>query len=236
MFEPKGEKRYLPGEIPEPHTAIHEAIDNEVSWVHLIWKVFRQLYAEKATVELLNRVAPTWAKIQQDALLDDVMLSLTRLTDPPETFNCENLVLDRLVPLARASGDEKIVQTVIDGIQGVKDACADLRKHRNKRLAHNDLTTSLADEGMLLPSRQIIETALSLIRNIMNAINVHFRGGPTMYKEVSSQGEADPLIACLNDGLRLRHLRRDHHRMSEAELRSLLDRRGPMEHEADDDE
>ena len=136
---------------------------------------------------------------------------VTRLTDPPQTGGRQNLVLERLKELA-GEGDECLSQDVDAALASAKTACDVLREHRNKRLAHLDLSASL-DTSLLTPfSREVIETALAKVREVLNKLNIHFRHGPTMYENVSMRGDAQCLIECIEDGLkfRLRDLRLAH--------------------------
>lgn len=216
-------------DIPVEHRQVFDAISHEVTLLHAIWRTYRQLYAAEERVQLLNKIAPAFAKVVQDALMDDVLLSLSRLTDPPTTGqNRENLVLRRLTPLAAAAGHEQVELEVDLILEAIQAACAALRQHRNKRIAHLDLSVAL--QGTKLPdvSRETVEVALFHVRDLLNGLNSYFRGGPTLYDEISMIGDGDTLIACLTDSLRLRHLRRRHRSMSEQQLRQELEARGPL--------
>ena len=85
-------------------------------------------------------------------------------------------------------------------LKKTKESCDVLRVHRNKRLAHADLNVAL--EGETLPgfSRQTIEDALKELRELMNDLNLHYRGGPTSYEHTIVHGEADSILHCLRDG------------------------------------
>jgi hypothetical protein len=78
-----------PDEVLSQQRKLVSAIHEEVCQLFAVWKVYRQLYADKDIVDLLNQVAPACARIQRDSLLDAVILSLMRLTgrrdDPPAT-------------------------------------------------------------------------------------------------------------------------------------------------------
>ena len=83
----------LPNEIGE----VHEELFQDICWLHAKWKVFRQLYSKTPeTVELLNKSAPSFFRLSEDMLVDDVLLTISCLTDPKQTFKRENLTLERL--------------------------------------------------------------------------------------------------------------------------------------------
>jgi len=214
----------ITAKVPEPHQQVFEAIDTRVCWLHLLWNTYRQLFGDVAKVELLNRAAPGWAKVQQDVLLEGVMLGLTRLTDRLETGGRQNLVLERLKELA-SKGNVGLSREVDDAVVSAKKACDVLRKHRDKRLAHPDLEVSL-DSSLLPPfSRESIEAALEKVRELMNKLNHHFRGGATMYEDTFAQGDAECLMECIEDGLKFRFLRRNHGKLTEPEVRDALQTR-----------
>ena len=61
-------------------------LDNEVSWLHAKYTIFRQLYAtSQGRIDLFSNMAPSFFRILYNVLIDDILLSLSRLTDPPET-------------------------------------------------------------------------------------------------------------------------------------------------------
>jgi hypothetical protein len=227
-----GGRKPIPGDIPEPHRPLFEAIDREVTWLHAVWIIYRQLYGrDEATVNLLNKVAPAFFRVVQDAILDDVLLSITRISDPPVSGagRQANLVLERLRPLAKESGEPLLVSELDEALSKLKDACEVLRKHRHKRIAHLDMDVAM--EMMTLPgySRQTIEDALDAVRRVMNSMNHFYRHGPTVYEATSTLGDGDSLLAIIRDGLRLRKMRRIAHRATERELREQLNDRGPVD-------
>lgn len=221
-----GTVRPIPGEIPEPHREVFKALDEEVSWGHAVWKVYRQLHGTKESIDLLNKVAPAWARIQQDALLDDVLMSLLRITDNEEMKGRQNLVLNCLKPLAAASGEKQIVAEVGAALASVDKACQVLRKHRNRRLAHLDRGIALGEDTLPGFTLEQIDVAFTMVREAMNALNCYFRGGPTIYDEVGLQGDGRLLLSALQDALRLRELRRREGEMTEEQLRFAIQARG----------
>jgi hypothetical protein len=216
--------RHLPGEIPEAHREIFDAIDHEITWLHLVWKMYRQLFGrDKETVDLLNSAIPAFARVIQDSLLDDVLLSVSRLSDPVDSGKGrDNLVLERLRPLVASAEDERLMAKFDGALSSLNSTCANLKPHRDKRIAHLDLGVALKSVILAGYSRQMIEDALLALRNAMNAIHLHFRGAQTMYEATSASGEADLLLGCLRDAKRFRALRRNHHKLDESQLRKQL--------------
>ena len=84
--------------IPTEVDEIYEALYQQVSYLHAKWGIFCQLYGStKEVVDLLNSSAPSFFRICEDVLVDDILLNISRLTDPKQTFKRDNLSLEHLV-------------------------------------------------------------------------------------------------------------------------------------------
>jgi hypothetical protein len=222
--------------IPEPHRKVFAAIDGEVMWVHVVWKTFRELFASQQNVKLLNSTAPAGARVIQDALLDDVVLSLSRLTDPPTTGRFQNLVLQSLTELAKQTGDEKVVDQFESAFSEIASRVEVLRKHRDKRIAHSDLDVAAQDEKLPGYSRQSIEDALSSVRKLLNGFHMHFRQGTTAYEMPILSGGGDLLISYLKLGRRFQKIRDDSYQLDDQQLREQVQRWDWPENEVLDEE
>ncbi|WP_407690639.1 AbiU2 domain-containing protein [Rhodocyclus tenuis] len=63
---------------------VYSALWQEVAWINKKWNQYVELFGTSPErIELLNRAAPSFFRTFQDSLLDDVLLHLARLTDPP---------------------------------------------------------------------------------------------------------------------------------------------------------
>ena len=62
-------------------------------------KEFEQLFGNTVRVDLLNRVGGAFFADVQQIFWDDVLLQMTRLTDPPQTRGKDNLTIQRLPEL-----------------------------------------------------------------------------------------------------------------------------------------
>jgi AbiU2 len=92
---------------------LFRGLQQELSWLHLHWKVYRQLFAKnEKRIELLNETGPLVFYVFQQLLMDETNLAICRLTDPPTTKDRENhglpLLIDRvkgLNPDLASAGD-----------------------------------------------------------------------------------------------------------------------------------
>jgi hypothetical protein len=81
-------------------------------------------------------------------------------------------------------------------LEGIKDFCGPFRRIRNKRVAHLDLMSSLKVDPDPLPgiSREMVESALSAVRDFMNEFGGCFCNSATAYEHFRMQGDGEALI------------------------------------------
>lgn len=175
---------------------------NEVIWLHNKWLDYRSLYAkENETVDLLNEAAPQFFYGLQFIMWEDTLMHLCRITDPPQSCGHDNLVLRRLHNLVTDTNLKSTLSPIIDDIEN-KTAFA--RDWRHRRLAHLDLALATAriTKPLEIASRQLVEDALSSIRNFMNGIDNHYRNSTTPYEHgIQSLGGVGALIYTLQRGV-----------------------------------
>lgn len=123
----------MPAEIREVFTALQD----EVFWLHAKWNIHRQLFGtSEERIDLLNDFGPDLFQIIYDSLLNDVLLTMSRLTDPATSFKKENLTLSRLTNMIEEI-DRKKLLTELTALQDRTDE--PFRRLRNRVIAHNDL-------------------------------------------------------------------------------------------------
>lgn len=190
--------------IPSDVKTIFEAVQEDVIWLHAKWKVFRQLFGtSEKRIAILNDFAPDFFQIVHDGLIYDILLTMSRLTDPAETSKKENLTLDRLLLMLKRDEceDEDFVAGLERNLTSLKDECQPFRNIRNRRIAHSDLGTALDYHPNPLPgvSREMIETALASLRNFLNEIEKHLDGNETEYLDFDMRGDGDSIIHYLKE-------------------------------------
>jgi len=196
--------------IPQSIRPLYDELCTEVVWLHARWKIYRQLFAESPKrIELLNECASTLFFVIKDLLIGEVQVTLSKLTDPASTGKKENLSLERLQAEIDALGDQALATHTQAILADLQKACAPFRVWRNKRLAHLDLSTALKSTPDPLPgiSRQMIEDALHLVREHLNAIPRHFDDSEVAYEHFIMQtSDGDGLVSVLKAGMRYEEL------------------------------
>jgi hypothetical protein len=196
--------------IPSDVDEVFQELKTEVTWLHARWIMYRQLFAHSPKrIDLLNECASTFFYTIQDVFIGDVQIALSKLTDPARTGANENLSLEQLQERFERQREPNLQAALRRTLDQLKQKCLPFRTWRNKRLAHLDLTTAMQSTFNPLPgiSRQMIEEALELVRNYLNAIQIHYDKSETGYEHfimTASDGEA--LISMLKYGLRYEQL------------------------------
>lgn len=166
--------------------------------------VYREVFGSDEVVALLSVAAPNFCKICFDALFDDLVLSLTRLADPPATSGHLNASLGQLVSLldpevVPGSGD---IANLRDELLG---ACKRLRCHRNKRIAHLSHEFGFSQAGATdnpaelfapgpLPGINLsnVEEAFRVACTLVSKVCVYLDGRPFSATPTAAAKEAGP--------------------------------------------
>jgi len=171
---------------------VFDALDHRLTWAHVRWVLYRQLYATSdRRIELLNDTAASFFAVLQRVLFNDVVLELARLTDKLKSAGKANLTIRSLPALVP---DPQLLPDVTRLVDAAVDSCAAIRDRRNRQLAHDDLALALAtaDDPLEGISRADIETALRAIREVLNYVQLHFLGSTTGYEYVlTAPGDGD---------------------------------------------
>ena len=120
-----------------------------------------KLFGDTKHVEHLNLVGGELFADIQRALQDDLLLRVSRLTDPPESAGKGNLTVQRLPDLCERGGLREKVQEQVDvAVCAARTA----RTHRNQRISHTDLTYALGD-------KELESNTLRLLRKVLDAVH-----------------------------------------------------------------
>lgn len=163
--------------MPSTIEEVFDPLKDEITWLHARWIIYRQIYAtSERRIDLLNRCAQGFFYIVEDVILDEVHMSLGKLTDPAKTCSSANLSLEQLQKrMEEAEGDSAFATKTRGILNKLKTTCQPFRTRRNKKLAHSDLqTVQTAFNSLPGISREMVENALKEVRSFMNEIGCHF--------------------------------------------------------------
>jgi hypothetical protein len=190
-----------------PLGEIYHSLSDEVAWLHLKWNDFRELFANRDTVDLFNAAAPVFFYDLQRQTYENVLLHLCRITDPPQSSGKSNLTLQRLPALVSDSQLRLNLESLVkDTVNKTKFA----RDSRNRRLAHLELC--LDGNAQPLPSATLndFENALAAIRTLINTLEMFYLKTPVSYEDsIHALGGVAAFLAVLRKGVDARSMERD---------------------------
>ena len=176
----------------------------ESSWAHarMRYQEFKVLFGSEERVRLLKSIGGgLFYDIQQMSLLD-LMLRITRLTDPPGSHEKSNLTVRQLPDLCKnhpkvLKDHPKLLTSVDDLVEAAKEAAGFARTWRNKRITHTDRARATEPRLEPLPKANLrrVEAALDAVHAVLNAISQALLG-KSIHNEVPNRPRALAFVAC----------------------------------------
>ena len=156
-----------------------EVLRGEMIDLWLRWNVFQQLFPkDRAQVDLLNKVAPSFFGFVQKLLLDSILLGISRLGDPAKMGKNQNLSLAQLVDSLGLECAENVREDVGEHVEKFELASEKVRIHRSKRLAHTDLDHAVGPDELPAVSMRDIKKCLDELESVMNLVQTFLRHDP----------------------------------------------------------
>ena len=184
---------------PELGPYFHE-LYVEVAWIRDKWREFQELFGTSPErIDILNGAASRFFGMVHNALWEDTLLHLSRLTDAAKMGKRENLTLYRLPALI----EEPTLRVDVDALVAVAIAkCAFARDWRNRHIAHRDQSLTLDPNALQLAhaSRLTVQEALAAVTDVIVRIHEHYLGGISL-DIPGGPGDALDLLRVLRDGL-----------------------------------
>ena len=167
--------------------------------------MYRQLYSSsQEQFELLNKSAESFFAIVQHTLLHSTQLLLCKLNDPARSGDKENMTLCALQQLLNL-GETDISRKIEVALKRFSATCEQMKKLRNKQIAHFDKKTIL-DGNLIGPTLEEIDGALARLRNVMNYISIYYDSCGSDYEGFVISRGSDALLESLRRGLRYNEL------------------------------
>jgi hypothetical protein len=189
--------------------SLYDALWQEVAGLYGKWSEYVALFGTRESrVDLLNQAAPSFFRIVQDSLWEDVLLHIARLTDPPKSAGKSNLTVQRLTSAIDYPDTKLAVAELISKAQLDSEFCRDWR---NRHLAHRDLHLALTctAEPLQPASREKVDAALQAIAGVLNAVASRYLDSTTFFDVDSEPDGALSLLHVLDGGLKAKRARRE---------------------------
>ena len=191
--------------IPSNLRDIFGHLKGELVELHQSFEEFHSLYLSQAKVEVLNKTAPVFFARHQAILANELVLSISRLTDPNQnrSRNKENLTFSCLLDdQIKANAPALFASLELNWSKLSKNSIP-VRFLRNKRIAHTDLATRLTPESPIGKDVTVarIRQILAQMVTFLNAFEFHFTDAITAYDGILEYGNEGDLVQYLRDGL-----------------------------------
>jgi hypothetical protein len=170
------------------------------------WEEYNDLFLTKSSrMELINRSAPLFFSIFEDSIINDILLSISRLTDPPITAGFKNASLKRALSLIK---EETTKQDLTKELNFLDQKVSTIRELRNKNISHIDFD-NLFNQGpkpVIEVTKKDIEESIKMAQIIFNSIEYHFCKSKTVFESFPSMGGSYELLRLIDLGLELEGL------------------------------
>ena len=195
--------------FPPSIEAAYRPVQSEIVSLHARWHQWKTLFAtEQASVEILNKTAPLFFAHVQQVLVSDVIIGITRLFDPANTGKNENASLFWVLDAVKLEGREGLAEKLEQTLSIVTPQIEAARKHRHKRIAHNDRATFLSADPSVLPAISDSDFSLLLAsaEKFLNLVTVEYGDTQTVLDYLDAPGDAGVLVRHLDHAIQFRDL------------------------------
>jgi AbiU2 len=156
--------------IPEEARALCAGLCRGVAALRLKWETYLGLLAGPEVADLLSDTAPAFFQIVVEALRNDIVQSICRLSDPSRSLGSVNPSLATLV------GRCHEISRIEDLLTAFQAACGLVRRCRHQHLGHEDPRARLRPQEDLLPDvgRARVDEILSLAGGVLRAVHRYY--------------------------------------------------------------
>lgn len=155
--------------ISKPTRELYNNIRSELLGIHYRVLLVKQLFTSQETNNLLNSTAIKFFTTLKWDLLNSIVIAISRLTDPSESFKkFKNASLGQLIESLDSNVYSLLIQTLTSILGQIKEKSPRIENWRNKWAAHRDF--DIVQGYITLPATSLIEIdeILSLIGNFVN--------------------------------------------------------------------
>jgi hypothetical protein len=195
------------GDSRDPFVVIRQRIAD----LHWRWAAWKQLFVgdENRKYDLMNTSAHYLFRVIEEALIDNVVLGICKLADPPQggpwRDRRDNLVLERFLDEMKASGDSR-EGAARDLLNTLREGISPLKRARDRAIAHRDFRTVLHVEPLDPIQYQTVDDSLKLVVRVAELIELP-TDRPFMFDVLIAAGDGDALLRALDAAQRFDDLR-----------------------------
>ncbi|MBP6446501.1 MAG: hypothetical protein KA341_06825 [Saprospiraceae bacterium] len=168
-------------EISEDLNKALEALLNEILILHKRFEIYKDLFGtNEEYVSLLNKTSGTFFYLVQSGFMENIILSISRLSDPEEMNGYKNLSLKGLISLI---DNENLINELNLQVKWYTTKTTEfLKAWRSKKVAHLDFDTAMSKAKLKNDiTIQNLELAISSVRQFYNTIYNHYYGSKMVF-------------------------------------------------------
>ncbi|MFB6247406.1 MAG: hypothetical protein ABEL97_02420, partial [Salinibacter sp.] len=183
---------------PDPVDTLYQHLAEETLRVRQQWGHYRTLFHEgRERRELLAERTGSFFQVLRGAYLDDMILSLVRITEDPSTMGHDNVVLKRLQHAVAEDGRGELAEELSSRLREIDDLCSPLEERRQKLIAHRDKDALMGDHELSPLPFDRIEKVLARVEDFLNAVSGEYDDSEVAYEALVEVGGADALVSAL---------------------------------------
>ncbi len=150
---------------------VFEAVSKEMYQLTHRWNVNLQLFdSGDDNLKLLNNSGSAVFNLLQKLLIQDAILTISRLTDPSGAGDRENASIENLLVRAKGTLTPIEYEKYEERREHIYTRVQDLVRHRNKAIAHSDLQHALNKKELPPLFYDDIESAMKELCTFMSDI------------------------------------------------------------------
>ena len=180
---------------------------NETVWLTIKWLEYNELYGTKPSrIDLMNQVAPQIFFIIEKTLWNDILLGISRITDPPETYKKRNITFQAIT---KHIEDAELKNSIEIDIKGIIEKTQFCRDWRNRSIAHFDYDLNINEqkaEPLAPANRNLISEVMKMLQDVINRLNFHYLRKTVVFDHISGYKGAVSLLVNVEKGLRFKQL------------------------------
>ena len=184
-------------------------IYNETVWLTMKWVEYKELYGTKESrIDLMNKTAPLFFYIVEKTLWKDLMLGITRLTDPEKSMGKKNITLSAIVSHIQ---EPELKEDIEKDIALLKEKTSFCRDWRNRSIAHFDYELNVNQQTaapLESAHRKKLQEAINCIHGIIKKVYLHYLKSTVMFDFIDSYSGSKSLLIHVENGLRFGELKR----------------------------
>ncbi len=153
------------------HRHLLSTIENEFIQLRYRWALFCQLFdSGQANINLLNKSGSNVFQLFQKLIIDDVMMTLCRLSDRDKSMGHENASIRNLFKRAKENLSDETTKEVEAKLLELDAHMKNISTLRNKAISHKDLNHALNTELLPRPTYDELEKSIETVRKILNSL------------------------------------------------------------------